>query len=296
MMAPAMNVRMWEHAATQRNLRTLRKDGIIVVGPEEGEMACGEYGPGRMSEPAAIADAAEAFLAALADGPLKGRRVLLTAGPTQEPLDPVRYIANRSSGKQGYAIAAALRNLGAEVVLVTGPTRLPAPAGVETIRVETARQMMAAVEKAFSAGPVDCAVMCAAVADYRPEIETEHKIKKERGGLTNISLTENPDILKTVAQMKAGRPALVIGFAAETDDIVGHAEAKRVRKGCDWIIANDVSAGAHCAMGGDRNAVTLLSDAGEEAWPELSKDEVARRLARKIAVALAAPRPAKAAE
>ena len=296
MMAPAMNVRMWEHAATQRNLRTLRKDGIIVVGPEEGEMACGEYGPGRMAEPAAIADAAEAFLAALADGPLKGRRVLLTAGPTQEPLDPVRYIANRSSGKQGYAIAAALRNLGAEVVLVTGPTRLPAPAGVETIRVETARQMMAAVEKAFSAGPVDCAVMCAAVADYRPEIETEHKIKKERGGLTNISLTENPDILKTVAQMKAGRPALVIGFAAETDDIVGHAEAKRVRKGCDWIIANDVSAGAHCAMGGDRNAVTLLSDAGEEAWPELSKDEVARRLARKIAVALAAPRPAKAAE
>jgi phosphopantothenoylcysteine decarboxylase/phosphopantothenate--cysteine ligase len=250
-----------------------------------------------MAEPAAIADAVEAFFASVADGPLKGKRILLTAGPTQEPLDPVRYIANRSSGKQGYAIAGALRNLGADVVLVSGPTGLPAPAGVETIRVETARQMMAAVEKALAAkGPVDCAIMCAAVADYRPEIETEHKIKKERGGLTNIPLAENPDILKAVAQMKAGRPALVIGFAAETDDIIAHAEAKRLRKGCDWIIANDVSAGAHCAMGGDLNAVTILSDGGEEIWPEVTKDEVARRLARRIAGALSAPRPVKAAE
>jgi phosphopantothenoylcysteine decarboxylase/phosphopantothenate--cysteine ligase len=297
MMAPAMNVRMWEHAATQRNLRTLKADGVTIIGPDEGEMACGEFGPGRMAEPAAIADAVEAFFASVADGPLKGKRILLTAGPTQEPLDPVRYIANRSSGKQGYAIAGALRNLGADVVLVSGPTGLPAPAGVETIRVETARQMMAAVEKALAAkGPVDCAIMCAAVADYRPEIETEHKIKKERGGLTNIPLAENPDILKAVAQMKAGRPALVIGFAAETDDIIAHAEAKRLRKGCDWIIANDVSAGAHCAMGGDLNAVTILSDGGEEIWPEVTKDEVARRLARRIAGALSAPRPVKAAE
>lgn len=297
MMAPAMNVRMWEHAATQRNLRTLTADGVTMIGPDKGEMACGEYGPGRMAEAMAIADAVDAFFASVADGPLTGKRILLTAGPTQEPLDPVRYIANRSSGKQGYAIAEALRNLGAEVVLVSGPTGLPSPAGVETVRVETARQMMAAVEKALAAkGPVDCAIMCAAVADYRPEIETEHKIKKERGGLTNIPLAENPDILKTVSRMKSGRPALVIGFAAETDDIIAHAEAKRLRKGCDWIIANDVSAGAHCAMGGDLNAVTILSDAGEETWPEATKDEVAQRLARRIAGALSAPRPVKAAE
>ena len=297
LMAPAMNVRMWEHAATRRNLRTLMNDGVLFAGPGEGEMACGEYGPGRMAEPFEIADAIEAWYASVAAGPLKGKRFLLTAGPTQEPLDPVRFIANRSSGKQGYAIAAALRNLGADVVMVTGPTGLPAPAGVETIKVETARQMMAACEKALPPhGHIDCAIMCAAVADYRPEIETPHKIKKERGGLTTIPLAENPDILKTVAQMKKGRPALVIGFAAETDDIVAHAEAKRQRKGCDWIVANDVSAGAHCAMGGDLNAVTILSDAGEEAWPEMAKDEVARRLADRIARALSAVRPAKAAE
>lgn len=296
-MAPAMNVRMWEHAATRRNLRTLKDDGVVIVGPDEGDMACGEYGPGRMAEPAAIADAIEAWFASAAVGPLKGKRILLTAGPTQEPLDPVRFIANRSSGKQGYAIAAALRNLGADVVLVSGPTGLAAPAGVDLVRVCTARQMMTAVEMELAEkGPVACAIMCAAVADYRPEIETEHKIKKERGGLTNIPLTENPDILKTVSQMKEGRPELVIGFAAETDDILAHAEAKRLKKGCDWIIANDVSAGAHCAMGGDLNAVTILSDAGEESWPEMPKDEVARRLARRIAGALSPPRPARAAE
>jgi phosphopantothenoylcysteine decarboxylase/phosphopantothenate--cysteine ligase len=293
LMAPAMNVRMWEHAATQRNLSTLTDDGVAIVGPDEGEMACGEYGPGRMAEPTAIADAVEAHFAAAADGPLKGRRVLVTAGPTHEPLDPVRYIANRSSGKQGYAIAAALRNLGADVVLVTGPTGISLPVGVETVKVETARQMMAASEKAL---PVDCAIMCAAVADYRPEIETDHKIKKERGGLTNIPLAENPDILKTIAQKKKGRPQLVIGFAAETDDVLAHAEAKRLRKGCDWIVANDVSAGEHCAMGGDRNAVTILSDKGEETWPEMPKDEVARRLAEKIAQALSGPKLVKAAE
>jgi phosphopantothenoylcysteine decarboxylase/phosphopantothenate--cysteine ligase len=292
MMAPAMNVRMWEHAATRRNFERLTADGVRFVGPGEGEMACGEFGFGRMAEPAEIADAIEDHFARTSAGALTRKRIIVTAGPTHEPMDPVRYIANRSSGKQGYAIAAALARLGGEVVLVSGPTSLPAPAGVRTVRVETAREMMAAVEKAL---PCDCAVMCAAVADYRPAIETNHKIKKERGGLTNVPLTENPDVLKTVSQLKDGRPRLVVGFAAETDDILANAEAKRRRKGCDWIVANDVSAGAECAMGGDRNAVAILSDEGEERWPEMPKDEVARRLAEKIAGALAAPPEAKKA-
>ncbi len=293
--APTMNVRMWEHKATERNLRTLIDDGAMIVGPNDGEMACGEFGPGRMAEPIEIADAVEAWFAKISTGPLKGRRVLVTAGPTHEPLDPVRYIANRSSGKQGYAIAEALRDLGAEVTLVTGPTDLRPPAGLHTMRVESARQMLAAVESAL---PADCAIMCAAVADYRPETATDHKIKKERGGLTNIQLTENPDILKTVADLKQGRPALVIGFAAETDDVVNHARTKRLKKGCDWIIANDVTAGEHCAMGGDKNAVTLITGTSEERWPELDKHEVARRLAERIAEVLRAPprAPARAAE
>lgn len=293
--APAMNVRMFEHPATQRNLRTLIDDGAMIVGPNEGEMACGEFGPGRMAEAVEIADAIEAYFATIAAGPLKGRRILVTAGPTHEALDPVRYIANRSSGKQGYAIAEALRDLGAEVRLISGPTDLRAPAGVTTARVESARQMLAA---ALEALPADAAVMCAAVADYRPEIETGHKIKKERGGLTNIALAENPDILKTIAAMKEGRPQLVVGFAAETDDVVNHARAKRLRKGCDWIVANDVSAGAHCAMGGDLNAVTLITAEREERWPELDKHEVARRLAQRIAEALREPptAPARVAE
>ncbi len=295
--APAMNVRMWEHAATRRNFKTLKSDGSLFVGPNEGDMACGEYGPGRMAEPAEIADAIEAHFAKNAAGPLTGKRILITAGPTHEPIDPVRYIANRSSGKQGYAVAAALRNLGADVVLITGPTSVPVPAGMETVRVETARQMMEASEKALSPpNKIDCAICCAAVADYRPSIETEHKIKKERGGLTAIPVAENPDILKTIAQMKSGRPRLVIGFAAETDDILGHAEAKRARKGCDWIIANDVSPGAHCAMGGERNSIILITDKGDETWPELPKDEVARRLADRIAKALSGPALVKAAE
>lgn len=293
--APAMNVRMWEAKPTQRNLRTLIEDGAMIVGPNEGEMACGEFGPGRMAEPLEIADAIEAFFCRTLPGPLTGRRVIVTAGPTHEPIDPVRYIANRSSGKQGYSIAQALARLGAEVTLVSGPTGLRPPAGPKTMRVENARAMMAAVEAAL---PADCAVMCAAVADYRPEIETDHKIKKERGGLTSIPLAENPDILKTVANLKAGRPSLVVGFAAETDDVVAHARSKRLRKGCDWIVANDVSAGEHCAMGGDRNAVTLITENGEERWPEMSKDAVAERLARRIATALGAPplTPARAAE
>jgi phosphopantothenoylcysteine decarboxylase/phosphopantothenate--cysteine ligase len=284
MMAPAMNVRMWEHKATQRNQRTLTEDGVMFVGPDDGEMACGEYGPGRMAEPVAIANAIETHFAARAGGPLTGKRVIVTAGPTHEPMDPVRYIANRSSGKQGYAIAAALAKLGAKVVLVSGPTSLAAPAGVETIRIETARQMLAAVEKAL---PADVAVMCAAVADYRPETETKSKIKKERGGLATIPLAENPDILKTISALKKGRPALVVGFAAETENVLANARSKLKRKGCDWIVANDVSGGASSVMGGDMNRVTILSEGAAESWPMMSKDLVATKLAEKIAAALA---------
>ncbi|WP_425410628.1 bifunctional phosphopantothenoylcysteine decarboxylase/phosphopantothenate--cysteine ligase CoaBC [Hyphococcus sp.] len=293
MMAPAMNVRMWEHAATQRNLETLKRDGVTMIGPDKGDMACGEFGPGRMAEPADMADAIEAFFLKDASGPLKGKHILVTAGPTVEPIDPVRYIANRSSGKQGYAIAAALRNLGADVTLVTGPSGEKPPAGVDIVRVDTARQMMAASQAAL---PADCAICCAAVADYRPAIETTHKIKKERGGLTDLPLTENPDILKTISQMKEGRPRLVIGFAAETDDVLGHAEAKRNRKGCDWIVANDVSPGAHCAMGGTRNSIILITEKGDETWPEMSKIDVARGLAERIAEVLRGPALVKAAE
>ncbi len=293
MMAPAMNVKMWEHAATRRNLETLKGDGAMIVGPEKGDMACGEYGEGRMAEPAEIADEIEAYFLKDFEGPLSHKRVLVTAGPTVEPIDPVRFIANRSSGKQGYAIAAALRNLGAEVTLVTGPTHEKPPAGMNIVHVQTAREMMSASEAAL---PFDCAVCCAAVADYRPEIETPHKIKKERGGLTDIPLTENPDILKTLSKMTEGRPRLVIGFAAETDDVLGHAEAKRKRKGCDWIVANDVSPGEHCAMGGERNTVILITEDGDEEWPEMAKGEVARRLADRIADALKGPTLVKAAE
>ena len=291
--APAMNVRMWTHPATQRNFEQLKNDKAMFVGPDEGDMACGEYGPGRMAEPIEIADAVEAWFAQSARGPLTGKKILVTAGPTQESLDPVRYIANRSSGKQGYAIAAALRNMGADVVLVTGPTSIPTPKGVELVRVETAREMMAASEAAL---PVDCAVCCAAVSDYRPSIESDHKIKKERGGLTSIPVAENPDILKTISQLEEGRPRLVVGFAAETDDVITHAEVKRKRKGCDWIVANDVSPGAACAMGGEFNTVFLITDDGDEAWPQMPKDEVARELARRIAKAIAGPTLVKAAE
>jgi len=295
--APAMNVRMWEHPATKRNLETLEADGALFVGPNEGDMACGEYGPGRMAEPLEIADAIEAYFSKSAAGLLTGKRILITAGPTHEPLDPVRYIANRSSGKQGYAIAAAMRNLGADVTLVTGPTSISIPAGINVIRVETARQMMDASDKALAeAGGVDCAVCCAAVADYRPSIETDHKIKKERGGLTSIPVSENPDILKTISQMTEGRPRLVVGFAAETDDILCNAEAKRKRKGCDWIVANDVSPGENCPMGGERNSIILITDDGDETWPDMPKDEVARQLAERIGKALAGPALVKAAE
>ncbi|MEZ5896304.1 MAG: bifunctional phosphopantothenoylcysteine decarboxylase/phosphopantothenate--cysteine ligase CoaBC [Parvularculaceae bacterium] len=281
--APAMNVQMWRHAATQRNMARLRDDGVRFIGPNEGDMACGEFGPGRMAEPREIANAIEDWFVSHAEGPLSGFHALVTAGPTHEPLDPVRYIANRSSGKQGYAIASALARMGARVTLVSGPTNLPTPPGVKIFRIETARQMLEPVETSL---PADIAVFCAAVSDYRPEIETGHKIKKERGGLSSIALAENPDILKTVSHLEHNRPRLVIGFAAETDDVISHARAKRIRKNCDWIVANNVSAGEACAMGGELNAVAIITADGEEMWPTMPKADVAQRLAEKIADAV----------
>jgi phosphopantothenoylcysteine decarboxylase/phosphopantothenate--cysteine ligase len=283
LIAPAMNVRMWLHPATQRNLATLRADGVRVVGPNEGDMACGEFGPGRMAEPAEILAAIDAALAPA--GPLAGRRILVTSGPTHEPIDPVRYIANRSSGKQGAAIAAALRDLGAHVIYVTGPAKTPPPPGVEAVRVESAREMLEAVQAAL---PADAAVFAAAVADWRVETQSAQKMKKDGSGAPPaLTLAENPDILATVARMEQGRPRLVVGFAAETEQVAEHAAAKRLRKGCDWIIANDVSPTTRI-MGGDENAIVLIDAYGADAWPRLSKDETARRLAARIAAALGA--------
>lgn len=278
MVAPAMNVRMWEHPATRANLETLTARGVRVVGPNEGNMACGEYGFGRMAEPLEIVAAAEAYFAE-STGPLASRRAIVTSGPTHEPIDPVRYIANRSSGKQGHAIAAALRALGAEVTLVTGPTREPDPAGVRTVAIESARDMLAACETAL---PADIVVCAAAVADWRVASEADQKMKKEGGGIPALQLTENPDILKTLSQRPDGRPALVIGFAAETEKVVEHATAKRARKGCDWILANDVSP-ATGTFGGDANTVHLVTENGSEDWPAMTKREVGKRLAARIA-------------
>ena len=279
LMAPAMNVRMWEHPATQRNLATLKADGVAFVGPDAGEMACGEYGPGRMAEPEAIF---AAIAAALTDGPLKGRHVLVTSGPTHEPIDPVRYIANRSSGAQGTALAAALRDLGAKVTFVTGPASVPPPDGVQVVRVETAREMLQAVTAAL---PADAAVMAAAVADWRVANAGAQKMKKDASGRAPaLEFAENPDILATVAK-GALRPRLVVGFAAETEHVVDHATAKRARKGCDWIVANDVSPETGI-MGGTENAVVLISEVGSETWPRMGKDQVARALAQRIAEAL----------
>jgi len=280
LIAPAMNVRMWEHPATRRNRATLEGDGIRMVGPNVGDMACGETGPGRMAEP----DEIEAAIgAALGRGPLAGRRVLVTSGPTHEPIDPVRYIANRSSGAQGTAIARALAALGAEVVFVTGPASVPPPPGVQVVPVETAAQMLAGVEAAL---PADAAVFAAAVADWRVARESGSKIKKQAGALPVLDFAENPDILASVARRAEGRPPLVVGFAAETDDVIRHATEKRARKGCDWIVANDVSP-ATGIMGGAENAVTLITAAGAETWPRMPKEEVAARLAARIAEALA---------
>ena len=281
LLAPAMNVRMWQHPATRRNLAQLGRDGVALVGPEEGAMACGEFGPGRMAE---VADILAAIAAHFAPRPLAGRRVLVTSGPTHEPIDPVRYIANRSSGAQGTAIARALADLGAEVVFVTGPATVPPPAGVQVVAVETAAQMLAAVQAAL---PADAAVFAAAVADWRVAGASDRKLKKSRDGMPVLDFAENPDILKTVAQMGAGRPPLVVGFAAETDDVIAHATAKRARKGCDWIVANDVRPDTGI-MGGTENAVVLITGDGAEEWPRLDKAEVARRLAAWIAAALGA--------
>lgn len=279
LVAPSMNVRMWEHAATQRNLVQLADDGILFVGPNEGNMACGEFGPGRLAEPLEIVAAIDA---ALVDGPLKGKHVLVTSGPTHEPIDPVRYIANRSSGAQGRAIARALAALGADVTFVTGPADVPPPMGVRVVAVQTAAEMLKAVQDAPAA---DAAIFAAAVADWHVANAGASKIKKDGNGLPALTFAENPDILATVAQMKQGRPKLVVGFAAETDDVIANATAKRKRKGCDWILANDVSPGTGI-MGGSENDVTLIMENGSEDWPRMTKDQVAAKLAAKLAEAL----------
>lgn len=280
LVAPSMNVRMWEHAATQRNLAQLADDGILFVGPGEGDMACGEYGPGRLAEPLEIAAAIDATLA---DGPLKGKHVLVTSGPTHEPIDPVRYIANRSSGAQGTAIARALAALGADVTFVTGPADVQPPMGVRVIKVQTAAEMLDAVQDAPAA---DAAIFAAAVADWYVANAGESKIKKDSNGLPTLEFSENPDILATVSKMTSGRPKLVIGFAAETDNVIANATAKRKRKGCDWILANDVSPSTGI-MGGSQNDVTLIMENGSEDWPRMSKDAVAVKLAAKLVEALA---------
>ena len=282
LIAPAMNVRMWEHQATRRNATTLEADGVLRVGPAEGAMACGEYGPGRMAEPGEIVAAVERALGGA--GPLEGRHVVVTSGPTHEPIDPVRYIANRSSGAQGTAIAAALASDGARVTFVTGPAATPPPTGVTVVAVETAREMRDAV---LAALPADVGVFAAAVADWHVANAGAQKMKKDGAGtLPVLEFAENPDILAEVAQMREGRPRLVIGFAAETENMRAHAAAKRARKGCDWIVANDVSP-ATGIMGGAENAVTVIDADGAEDWPRASKAEVARRLSARIAEALA---------
>ena len=277
MIAPAMNVRMWLHDATQRNLETLKNDGVAIINPNEGDMACGETGPGRMAEPLEIMEAvAEALMP---KGPLKGLKALITAGPTHEPIDPVRYIANRSSGKQGYAIAEAIVSLGAETLLVSGPVNLPDPEGVRVIRVETALEMAAACEEAL---PSQIAIMTAAVADWRTTESAQEKIKKNTDNTPpSLELTENPDILAGLVAHRL-RPDLIVGFAAETEKVMDHARAKFTRKGCDWLIANNVSPDTG-VMGGDFNTIRFLTKTSEESWEMLSKQDVALRLADKIA-------------
>jgi len=288
LVAPAMNPRMWEHKATRRNLVQLIADGVAVVGPNSGEMAeASEAGIGRMAEPLEIVAAVLSLIGrAAGEGALAGKRVIVTSGPTHEPIDPVRYIANRSSGKQGHSIAAAAAAAGAEVTLVSGPVHLPDPPGVKIIKVASAQDMLAAVMNAL---PADVAVFAAAVADWRPAKAQLNKIKKDPGGAPKLALTENPDILATVAHNTKRRPHLVIGFAAETDHIIEHAKAKLARKGCDWIVANDVSAESG-VMGGDRNTVHLVTAQGVESWPPQSKEDVARGLVARIAETLAGAR------
>lgn len=279
---PAMNVRMWEHAATRRNLAQLKADGIHFVGPNEGDMACGEFGFGRMAEPEEIFSAIGELLGPQSK-PLAGRKALVTSGPTREPIDPVRYIANRSSGKQGHAIAAALARLGAEVTLVSGPVNIPDPANVSTIHVESANDMLAACKSVL---PVEVAVCVAAVADWGVSEQAGQKLKKAKGkARPDLKLVENPDILATLAKKSKNRPVLVVGFAAETEKVVEHAKAKLERKKCDWIVANDVSKPdtGSGVMGGDRNQVHIVAKSGVERWAEMTKQEVAAGLAKKIA-------------
>ncbi len=287
LLAPAMNVRMWEHPATQANLATLKSRGVTFVGPNSGEMACGEFGPGRLAEPLEILAGIQAALSTASSGrkPLEGRRALVTSGPTHAPLDPVRFLGNRSSGRQGQAVAEALRDLGAEVTLISGPTHLTEPHGVTTVKIETALQMLAACQGAL---PVDIAVCAAAVADWRPEKPSGQKIKKDGPGAPEIAMVQNPDILAALSKDGADRPALVVGFAAETEKVLEHARAKLRKKGCDWILANDVSDGSG-TFGGSENTLHLVHDAGEESWPRMSKKDAARRLAEKIADTLANP-------
>jgi len=289
--APAMNVRMWTHAATVANVETLRRRGVTFIGPNDGAMACNEHGPGRMSEPEEIVAAIEAMLAK--ERPLAGKRALVTSGPTREAIDPVRYISNHSSGKQGHAIAAALARLGAEVTLVSGPVAVADPPGVMVVKIDSADQMLAACLKA---GAVDVAVCAAAVADWKAARPADAKIKKKPGAAPpSLELAPNPDILATLSRPGTKRPALVIGFAAETEDLVANAIDKRQRKGCDWIVANDVSS-ASGTFGGERNTVHLISAEGVEDWPTMAKDDVALRLAGRIALQLGRRRPAAAAE
>ena len=281
LMAPAMNVRMWQSPSVRRSAETLARDGVLFVGPNDGEMACGEFGSGRMAEPLEIVAAIEKALK-VRGGALDGFKALVTAGPTQEPLDPVRFLANRSSGKQGYAIADALAGAGADTVLISGPVAITPPSHVKLLKVTTAREMLAACEAEL---PADIAVMSAAVADWRPDIAANSKIKKDRDRQAPaIRLVENPDILASLARHK-NRPRLVVGFAAETDEVLPNATAKRARKGADWIVANDVSANGigESVMGGNRNQVHLITASAQESWPEMSKAEVARRLVQHIA-------------
>jgi phosphopantothenoylcysteine decarboxylase/phosphopantothenate--cysteine ligase len=283
LVAPAMNPRMWQHPATRRNVAVLLEDGVAIVGPNEGEMAeRGERGIGRMAEPLEIVAAVEAQLGQVVDKPLAGRRVLVTSGPTHEPIDPVRYIANRSSGKQGHAIARAAAQAGAETILVSGPVQLADPLGVRVVKVETAREMLAAAEAAL---PVDVAIFAAAVADWRVSDQRLQKIKKRGGDAPTLMLVENPDILATVARRQSDRPRLVIGFAAETEEVTTHALAKLSRKGCDWMVANDVSA-ATGNMGGDENKVSLITPDGVESWPRQAKEQVASALIARVAAHL----------
>ena len=288
MLAPAMNPLMWSNAATRRNVALLLERGALLVGPNSGAMAeAGEAGIGRMSEPLDIAAAAEQLLAPENTGPLRNTRLLVTAGPTHEPIDPVRYIANRSSGKQGYAIAAAAAAAGAEVRLISGPVDLPDPAGVDVTRVESARDMLVQVEAAL---PADCAIFAAAVADWRVADAGSQKIKKQAGAIPTLSLIENPDLLATVAKLVSGRPRLVVGFAAETENLIANAQAKLLRKGCDWIVANDVSPEGG-VMGGNRNTVHIVTRHGVESWPAMDKDDVATALIARIAGALTDAKP-----